>query len=266
MTESPGTRPWLTVLDTCPSTNSWTLEHQDSCEHGQCVFTRHQTAGKGQRGRTWISDPGVLTATFAISLQNPSWAGLLPIATGLAVCETCQEFCPATQFDLKWPNDVWADHRKLAGILCEGRLQADGTVFIAVGIGLNVSPSWDDKEISRYCQETGSITPIALSNLLPDPPKPENLLAPIRERLLHHVQNLSPDRRQSILTAFENKNILKNQTITVTDIPGTTDTLCGLVQGIDAEGRLLVRTSDDTIVTISAGRVRLAVPNGKERC
>lgn len=190
----------------------------------------------------------------------------MPIVTGIAVCEVCQKFCPETQFGLKWPNDVWAQQRKLAGILCEGRLQADGTLFVAIGIGLNVAPAWDCEEISLLCLETGSISPIALSNLIPNPPRPEMLLEPLRDRLLYHLQNLCPDRRQSILTAFEARNILKNQNITATDIPGTAAPLCGLALGIDAEGRLLVRGSDDTIVPISAGRVRLAVPNGKERC
>lgn len=271
MTQSPGTTaPWLTFLDTCPSTNSWTLEHQDICEHGQCVFTRHQTAGKGQRGRSWVSDPGVLTATFPVVLQEPSWAGLVPILAGLAVCETCQQTCPDARFALKWPNDVWAAtangpiDRKLAGILCEGRLRPDGSLFVAVGIGLNVTPN--QNAIALHCQQSGSVPPIALSDLTISAPKPEDLLPPLRERLLEHCSNLSPVRRQVILDSFASRNVLNGAQIIVSDIPGSLVTLCGQAQGIDADGRLLVRTMDDRIVSLSAGRIRLAPPNGKELC
>ena len=61
-----GDPAWLHRLESCPSTNDVVRARLGTCEPGDCVWTRRQTAGRGQHGRRWWSDEGVLTATFAI--------------------------------------------------------------------------------------------------------------------------------------------------------------------------------------------------------
>lgn len=126
------------LLEECESTNDLARELGRKGEpHGTWVSARRQTAGRGRMGRQWESTNGnlflslVLRPTSAPKLWT--WA---PLAVGLAVCRVLErEGIPAK---LKWPNDIYVDSKKLAGILCEG---GD---FIVAGIGLNYASAPED--------------------------------------------------------------------------------------------------------------------------
>jgi BirA family transcriptional regulator, biotin operon repressor / biotin---[acetyl-CoA-carboxylase] ligase len=125
---------WLHWLDQTPSTNSWSIEHLSQLQHGDVVFTPQQTAGRGQFDRIWHSPPGVLTASFILDGLDPSQQSGLSLAVGLAVIYAIEDLAISCQncLQLKWPNDIWYDQRKLAGILCE--VSKDRLI---VGIGCN---------------------------------------------------------------------------------------------------------------------------------
>ena len=96
--------------------------------HGTLVTADEQTAGRGRQGREWTAPPrsAVLMSVVLRELDE-----LLPLAAAIAVADAVQ--AGAT---IKWPNDVWIDGRKVAGILVEGRPQEGWAVL---GVGLNVS-------------------------------------------------------------------------------------------------------------------------------
>jgi BirA family biotin operon repressor/biotin-[acetyl-CoA-carboxylase] ligase len=100
------------------------------------VLADVQTGGRGREGRTWVSPPGGL---YLSVLLRPRFekVGLLPLAAGVAVAEAAGELGVRTE--LKWPNDVLASGRKLAGILSEAASGAAGVEWVALGIGVNVS-------------------------------------------------------------------------------------------------------------------------------
>ena len=106
---------------------------------GALVAAEHQTAGRGRWDRRWLSRPGA-SLLFSVLLrpERPASAlGLLTTAAGVAVAEGIEEAC-GLRCGLRWPNDVTAGGRKLAGVLVETRLRA-GTVTVAVvGVGINV--------------------------------------------------------------------------------------------------------------------------------
>ena len=102
------------------------------------VFTAdHQTAGRGRLDHRWLSPPGtnlLMSVVLSVAGLEPEQIATLPLAMGLAVCEGLAPFVPsACGRALKWPNDVLAGGRKLAGILCER--QDD---WVIVGVGVNV--------------------------------------------------------------------------------------------------------------------------------
>ena len=100
------------------------------------VLADVQTGGRGREGRAWVSPPGGL---YLSVLLRPRFekVGLLPLAAGVAVAEAASELGVRTE--LKWPNDVLASGRKLAGILSEAASGPAGVEWVALGIGVNVS-------------------------------------------------------------------------------------------------------------------------------
>ncbi len=114
---------WLHQLETCPSTNRWAMEHLHFLNHGDAAFTRRQTDGRGQYGRSWQSPQGVLTATFVLQNFPMARVHLLSLVAGLAVIDTLETLMPDLHGipKLKWTNDILIRGRKVSGILCETR-------------------------------------------------------------------------------------------------------------------------------------------------
>ena len=107
--------------------------------HGTVVTAGEQTAGRGRQGRTWTAPPGKALLYSAVVRPLDQRHALLPLAVPLAVCEAAEELAPGTPCRVKWPNDVWVEGRKLAGVLIEARPQ-DGWGIIGVGLNLAISP------------------------------------------------------------------------------------------------------------------------------
>ena len=100
------------------------------------VVADEQTGGRGREGRTWVSPPGGLYLSVLLRPRF-SCVGLLPLAAGVAVAEAVGELGVDTE--LKWPNDVLASGRKLAGILSEAASGASGVEWAVLGIGVNLA-------------------------------------------------------------------------------------------------------------------------------
>jgi BirA family transcriptional regulator, biotin operon repressor / biotin---[acetyl-CoA-carboxylase] ligase len=105
---------------------------------GTLVLAEQQTAGRGREGHTWLSPPGGLYLSVLLrpSPGNDARWTLLPLAAGLAVAEALDEWGAGAQ--LKWPNDLLQEGRKLGGILVEAASGASGIESMVVGIGVNV--------------------------------------------------------------------------------------------------------------------------------
>jgi BirA family transcriptional regulator, biotin operon repressor / biotin---[acetyl-CoA-carboxylase] ligase len=143
----------LRVSSSTGSTNSDALAWADrGAAHGAVVVTDHQTAGRGRRGRSWLSQPGrALQFSVVLRPEVPAAdAGLLSTMVGVAAAEGIAS-CSGLAVRLQWPNDVTVEGRKLAGILVETRV-ADSLVRIAVaGVGINVD--WRCSELPGAISE-----------------------------------------------------------------------------------------------------------------
>src|SRR3954462_2085959 len=98
--------------------------------HGALVTAAEQTAGRGRQGRAWTTPPGTALAMSMVLRDPPA---LLPLIAAVAVAQACGDEAGA---QIKWPNDVLVDGRKVAGILAEGRPHEGWAVL---GIGVNVA-------------------------------------------------------------------------------------------------------------------------------
>ena len=140
--------PWLGKVFYQPqvdSTNDWARRFlDDGLSESQLEIARpvlflagDQTAGRGQRDRRWWSSPGSLTATWVLSSATPH-PPELPLATGWSIVRSIQNMFPELVPAIKWPNDVYLDDKKLAGVLCES-VAARSHHFVLIGIGCNVN-------------------------------------------------------------------------------------------------------------------------------
>jgi BirA family biotin operon repressor/biotin-[acetyl-CoA-carboxylase] ligase len=199
--------------------------------HGTLVTAAEQTAGRGRQGRTWTAPPN---RALLLSLLIRSPSRLLPLAAGVAVAELAelaeQHQRPA---QIKWPNDVLIDSRKVAGILVEGRPQEDWAIL---GVGLNVAIAPD--EFPSELQDTA-----ASLNL------PASLIEAVLQDLLAGLTECTVRPDQAILEAVRKRDALRGRPVSWTGGRGT-------AAGIDGEGRLIVET-DAGRVALNSGEVHL---------
>jgi BirA family biotin operon repressor/biotin-[acetyl-CoA-carboxylase] ligase len=133
----------LRVVETTASTNSDLLRDAAQLPSGSVLAARHQTAGRGRRGRNWIAPPEGSLAFSVLWKFRGSAAMLsgLSLAVGVAVARALDE-CGARDIALKWPNDLLVPHgtgwAKLGGILIELAGEPADTVSTVIGIGLNL--------------------------------------------------------------------------------------------------------------------------------
>lgn len=129
----------LTIIDTCGSTNA---ELGREAAHGDAVMALTQTAGRGQRGNSWEAEPGK-NVTLSVMLRPQGLAAARQFEVSEAVCLAVADVAAelgAADVAVKWPNDVYAGNRKIAGILIENAVGAGGMIARSIaGIGLNVN-------------------------------------------------------------------------------------------------------------------------------
>ena len=140
----------IEVVAETGSTNADLLGRTGQLRGPVLRIAERQTAGRGRAGRPWLSVPG---ATLTFSLAWHFKGGLhtmagLPLAVGVALAETLGSLGVPVQ--LKWPNDVLRDGKKLAGILVEAQQGADGGYWAVIGVGLNlIMPDALEAQIGR---------------------------------------------------------------------------------------------------------------------
>jgi BirA family transcriptional regulator, biotin operon repressor / biotin---[acetyl-CoA-carboxylase] ligase len=241
------TPSWLRWLDQTPSTNSWSIEHLQQLHHGDVVFTPHQTAGRGQFDRVWHSPPGVLTASFILDGLDPSKQSGLSLAVGLAVIYAIEDLaaCPNC-LQLKWPNDIWYEQRKLAGILCE--VSKDRLI---VGIGCNLRVDFAAAGLSD--QITGN--PISLHQIYAPVITELALLERLRHYLLETAGVLQYQGLEPLLPALRQRDALLDRSISLKLLP---ETIYGTGAGINHLGHLQIRTTNYQIQTFATGRAQIS--------
>jgi BirA family biotin operon repressor/biotin-[acetyl-CoA-carboxylase] ligase len=213
------------ILPEVDSTNTELMRRARAGQLDPIVLVAvRQTAGRGRLGRDWQSDTqqGLATLTFSLGLPlRPSdWSGL-SLAVGLAVVQSLH---PALK--LKWPNDVWLEDRKLAGILIETTSVGD-VRYAVIGIGVNLLVR-DGTDMRT--------PPAALVEVLPQADASSTLEAIVLP-LVRAVQAFSQQGFGDLRNAFHARDLLYGREVVCTD--GTT----GTARGVDANGALLVHTA-----------------------
>lgn len=204
----------------CDSTNERAKDLADrGATHGTLVTADEQSAGRGRQGREWVAPPG---SAVLMSVVLRDFDALLPLRAAVAVAETCGSE------EIKWPNDVWIEGRKVAGILVEGR-PAEG--WAVLGIGVNVLPVEFPAELNAVALGDGRGVDAVLQALI------ESL-----DRWL---------RADDVLPAWRQRDALRGRPLSWAEGSGT-------AAGIDDSGALLVDTGSGR-EALQAGDVHLVL-------
>ncbi len=131
-------------LDVVDSTNNYLIEKskRERVFEGKVVFAHFQTNGKGQRASTWESSPGenLMCSIFALPnfLSGDNFF-LLSKAIAIAIKEVVEEICITDSVEVKWPNDIYVNRKKIGGILIENQFKGNSVKQAVIGLGLNVN-------------------------------------------------------------------------------------------------------------------------------
>lgn len=228
----------LVVHDVLDSTNEEAGRLALAGESGPLwIMAREQTAGRGRRGRNWVSERGNLFATMLARAPQPT-AAQLAFAAGLAVAATVGAYCQPADVTLKWPNDVLLRNAKVSGIL----LESVDKERLAIGVGINLADHPQGTEFP-------ATSLAALTGFAPDPDDAMLRLArhmaawyevwqtngfvPVRAAWLQRAAGL----RKSVKARLEGREME------------------GVFEDLDQDGALLLRDAAGALVRVTAGEV-----------
>ena len=236
----------IEYLQTVDSTNRYARAlAQQGAPHGTLVLADEQTAGRGRRGRGWISPAGegVFMSLILRPQAHPSQVARLSLLTALAVAEG---IAGETGLDarIKWPNDIVVGGSKVCGMLLEMNADEQSVHDVVAGVGINVHnaafPEGVQQIATSIFQQTGQHISRAA------------LIASVMEQFEVYYEKYLETEDLSALQEEYNQNLVNcNQAVRVLDIR---EGYTGTARGINARGELLVLTGDG-IRKVSAGEV-----------
>jgi len=204
---------------------------------GTVVTAEEQVAGRGRQGRSWTAPAGKALLYSAIVRPLEQRHLVLPLAAPLAVAEAAEEVADVS-CAIKWPNDVWIEGRKCAGVLIEARPQ-DGWAVIGVGLNVSIEPDEFPEELRETATSLGADATVDAA----------------LEALNDSLTRWTRADPQEVLAAFRDRDALRGQEVSWADGSGVAD-------GVDERGNLIVETLDGERLALGAGEIHLGPPSG----
>lgn len=225
----------LHVLNECDSTNLQLQQRARSgAPVGTLLLTEHQTAGRGRRGRSWHQEGQSLAFSLLWRLPPNTNPSGLSLAVGVAVAEAI-----GPQAQLKWPNDILCDGRKLAGILIE----TAGPQTYVIGIGINLgSLEGLPNELGNSAASVTDASPL-------------HLLARVLNQLVEVLDSFAVSGFAALHTRWQKRHAYQDLAV---NLYGETNQppLQGVCRGVEQNGSLLIETAT-CLQTIASGDVSL---------
>lgn len=235
----PGCRPHLGGFELHPeihSTNRHLMERLGELKPGHACLAEQQTAGRGRRGREWVSPFGrnIYLSIYWRFEMSPALLAGLGLAMGVAVIRALKELGIDTP-QLKWPNDVLWQGRKLGGILLEMSGESGGPYHVVVGVGMNVHMA-------------GSATPAidqpwASLDQMTDQPVSRNRVAGLLlGQLLQSLRQFQEGGLEPFVAEWHQADAFAGQQVAIHQ---GDDTISGYERGIDTNGAIIVEVNGE---------------------
>ena len=220
------------------STNEWILQNIPNLNKGDLCLAEYQTAGRGRRGRQWLSPfAGQMIFSFYWTFDPKKSIEGLSLVIGLAIAEVLN-------VQVKWPNDILFDGRKLGGILVEIANHKNGLLNLVIGVGINVSLPTQTEISQPYAQLSEMDPAIDRQTLFP------TLIQHLYVRLERfEKEGINAEFQQ----AWQNHNAFFNSEVNVITEQRV---ISGIEQGIDERGYLKVLCGDE-VRMFNGGEVSL---------
>jgi len=233
-------------LDTVDSTNNWVKSHIEELSSLTCVTAQEQTAGRGRFNRHWVSPRGEnIYATLYLTI--PLGSGYLA-NLGQIMAFACAKVLRGIGFEaeLKWPNDILIQGRKIAGVLTETVTQ-DQEIGVIIGIGINVN-------MPTAALEAIGVPATSLLHLSQKKWDIQEIIELVMDHFIQDLEILKKSGFASFQAPFEKILAYKGQEITLTD---GTHTLKGLCHAITKDGRLELKLASGEIKQVTAGELKI---------
>ncbi|WP_072933837.1 bifunctional biotin--[acetyl-CoA-carboxylase] ligase/biotin operon repressor BirA [Nissabacter archeti] len=236
----------ITVLSVIDSTNQYLLDRISELKSGDACVAEYQHAGRGRRGRQWVSPFGanLYLSMFWRLEQGPAAAMGLSLVIGIVMAEVLQQL-GAADVRVKWPNDLYLQDRKLAGILVELTGKTGDAAQLVIGAGINLAMRESNSQAINQgwinLQEAGVVIDRNQLSAM--------LLRHLRQALREfEVEGLSPFiKRWNQLDNFKDREVK----LLIGD-----QEIYGIARGIDAQGGLLLER-DGVIKPFIGGEISL---------
>lgn len=249
-------KPQIFRYDSLPSTNTEAVRQaQQGAAEGVTISAGEQTAGRGRLDRVWISPPGAgLYASVILRPRlSPNFWSLIPLMVALAVHDALAEACGLV-VDIKWPNDILINERKLCGILAETVETPSGRAAI-VGIGINLTSQSFPDELRDAATSVEEATQTTIS--------PDELLPALLRAVGNRYAQLETDQGRTELVnewmAHSTYALGKRVFVTSAD-----EQFSGTTRGLETDGALRVETDTGEIRTVRSGDVTRL--RGTDKC
>ncbi|WP_272679115.1 bifunctional biotin--[acetyl-CoA-carboxylase] ligase/biotin operon repressor BirA [Providencia sp. PROV019] len=232
------------------STNQYMLERINSLKSGDTCLAEYQSAGRGRRGRQWISPFGCnlyLSMYWKLD-QGPAAAVGLSLVVGIVIAEALNKISQ-DKVKVKWPNDLYMNDKKLAGILVELTGKTGDAAHIIIGIGINIGMNKNNIEDANTITQEWSSLRDEVENIERNELS-ANIIKSLRKSLvIFEREGLKPFlERWFKLDNFLNrpvKLLIGNDIIT------------GVERGINDQGALLLQKDNDEIISYIGGEISL---------
>jgi BirA family transcriptional regulator, biotin operon repressor / biotin---[acetyl-CoA-carboxylase] ligase len=236
-------RPLMYLPVTGSTNDNALLAARSGAPHGSLFVTDEQTAGRGRRGNAWLAAPGE-SLLFSVLLRPQlelAQTSALTLAIGLALKDAIGPLLSEPAL-IKWPNDLYVNEKKLAGVLVESQLQGERLQAVVVGVGLNVATREFPPEIAARA------TSLAL--LGAHDVERESLLQALLNAIALRLDAYQRTGIAGILDELNAADALHGKRLRV-------DAQVGVGRGLDAQGRLLLEDDAGAVHAIIAGTVEL---------
>lgn len=212
---------------------------------GTALIANSQSAGKGRMQRVWHSPAGsnIYTSIILRPKITPARAPQISILAGVAVAEVLESYCP-DRIELKWPNDILIDGKKVCGILCQIQTNASEVDFIVLGMGINVNISYVQfpKEICNLATSLGIETGGEISR---------------QELIISLYENLAKWYKQLLQDGF---GLIKEKWLSMSPMIGQTVQV--MFQKEAVSGKAIDLDEDGSLILLAAGNKELKVSAG----
>ncbi len=238
----------LEIHQRIDSTNSYLMNRAlDGAGAGTVCLAEYQMAGKGRRGREWVSPFGsnIYLSILWRFQQGPAVLAGLSLAAGVAAIRALRSL-DIHSLGLKWPNDIYWRDRKLGGILVEVSGEANGPCCVVLGIGLNISLT--EKEAQKITQAWTDLQDI----LNGAAPSRNRLAAALLNELLPVIAGYEKQGLQHFLEEWRSYDCMLGRAVT---LHMGQNSIEGFVHGINSDGMLLLKLKDGGIQVFTSGEV-----------